>query len=100
VNWTRLSCHDIADNQVRLQLFVLPYNLGDCLGRLAQPAKVKHWTLATLWDKLIKIRAKVVRHARYVTFQLADVVVPRDLFRAILDWIGRSCSAPLALEGG
>jgi hypothetical protein len=25
VKWTRLSCHDLVDNQVRLQLFVLAY---------------------------------------------------------------------------
>ncbi len=29
VKWTRLSCHDFADNQVRLQLFVLAHNLGN-----------------------------------------------------------------------
>ena len=28
VKWTRLSCHDFADNQVRLQLFALAYNLA------------------------------------------------------------------------
>jgi hypothetical protein len=33
VKWTRLSCHDFADNQVRLQLFVLAYNLGNFLRR-------------------------------------------------------------------
>ena len=27
---------------------------------------------------------KVVRHGRYVTFQLAEVAVPKDLFRKIL----------------
>jgi hypothetical protein len=37
----------------------------------------------------IKIGAKVVRHARAVTFQLAEVVVPRALFAAILGRIGR-----------
>ena len=33
----------------------------------------------------------VVRHAKYVTFQLAEVVVPRELFAAILErikWFG------------
>jgi hypothetical protein len=29
---------------------------------------------------LIKIGAKVVRHGRYVTFQLAEVAIPRRLF--------------------
>ena len=37
-----------------------------------------------LRGKLIKIGAKVVRHAKYVTYQLAEVAVPRDLFAAIL----------------
>ena len=88
-NWTRLSCHDFEDNQVRLQLFVLAYNLGNFLRRLALPTSVKHWTLTTLLMKLIKIGAKVVRHARYVTFQLAEVAVPRKVFAAILVRIRR-----------
>ena len=45
VKWTRLSCHDFADNQVRLQLFALAYNLGNFLRRLALPRSVKHWSL-------------------------------------------------------
>ncbi len=32
----------------------------------------------------VKIGAKVVRHGRYVTFQLAEVAVLRELFRKIL----------------
>ncbi len=40
--------------------------------------------MTTLREKLVKIGAKVVRHGRYVTFQLAEVGVPRDLFREIL----------------
>ena len=51
---------------------------------LALPAEVEHWSLTTLRDKLIKIGAKVVRHGRYVTFQLAEVAVSRALFRKIL----------------
>ncbi len=35
-------------------------------------------------EKLVKIGAKVGRHGRYVTFQLAEVAVPRNLFREIL----------------
>ena len=40
--------------------------------------------MTTLREKLVKIGAKVVRHGRYVTFQLAEVAVPKDLFRKIL----------------
>ena len=100
LNWTRLSCHDFVDNQVRLQLFALAYNLGDFLRRLALPEGVSHWSLTTLRDKLIKIGAKVVRHARYVTFQLAEVAVPRELFQAILDRIrGLGLFSPLLVPG-
>jgi hypothetical protein len=89
VKWTRLSYHDFTDNQVRLQLFALAYNLGNFLRRLALPTGVKHWSLTTLREKLIKIGAKVVTHARYVIFQMAEVAVPRGLFRAILERIRR-----------
>ncbi len=89
VKWTRLSCHDFVDNQVRLQLFVLAYNLGNFLRRLALPQSVKHWSLTTLREKLVKIGAKVVTHARYVTFQMAEVAIPRRLFRTILRRISR-----------
>jgi hypothetical protein len=42
-----------------------------------------------LREKLIRIGAKVVRHAKAVTFQMAEVAVPRALFTAILGRIGR-----------
>ncbi len=89
VKWTRLSCRDFSDNQVRLQLFALAYNLGNFLRRLALPRSVKHWSLTTLREKLIKIGAKVVRHAKYVTFQMAEVAVPCRLYGAILERIRR-----------
>ena len=68
---------------------MLAYNLGNFLRRIALPVSVKHWTLTTLRDKLIKIGVEVVRHARYVTFQLAEVAIPRGLYRTILDRIRR-----------
>ena len=45
--------------------------------RLALPPGVKHWSLTTLREKLIKIGAKVVSHARCVIFQMAEMAVPR-----------------------
>ncbi|MDP6083603.1 MAG: IS1380 family transposase, partial [Verrucomicrobiota bacterium] len=47
----------------------------------------EHWSLTTLREKLVKVGAKVVSHGRYVTFQLAEVAVPRELLRKILDLI-------------
>lgn len=62
--------------------------------QLARPREVKHCSLTTLREKLNKIGAKVVRHAKVVTFQLAEVAVPRALFAAILVRIGRLRAAP------
>ena len=98
VKWTKLSCHDFVDNQVRLQLFALAYNLRNFLRRVALPPGVSHWSLTTLQGKLIKIGAKVVSSARYVTFQMAEVAVPQRLFRAILRRISRLM--PPLLEPG
>ncbi len=48
INSTRLSCHGFRNNEVRLQLHALAYNLGNFLRTLALPEAVKHWSLATL----------------------------------------------------
>ncbi len=98
MNWTRLSCHDFADNQVRLQLFALAYNLGNFLRRLALPKKIRHWSLRTLQVKLIKIGAKVVKHSRYVIFQRAEVMVSRSLFYDILERIGPLKPVPIGYD--
>ena len=84
IKWTRLSCSKFRNNEVRLQLHALAYNLGNFMRTLALPKEVEHWSLTTLREKLVKTGAKVVRHGRYVTFQLAEVAVPRRLFAEIL----------------
>ncbi|MBA7599236.1 hypothetical protein ES703_06266 [subsurface metagenome] len=55
LNWTRLSCHRFVANQVRLQLFILAYNLGNFLRRLCLPKAINDWSLRSLQVKLIKI---------------------------------------------
>ncbi|MCH2516337.1 MAG: IS1380 family transposase [Dehalococcoidia bacterium] len=94
VKWTKLSCRTFKDNQARLQLFALAYNLGNFLRRLALPKPVRHWSLTTLREKLITIGAKVTRHSKYVTFQLAEVAVTRNLFAAIFNRITRLALPP------
>ncbi len=84
----------------RLQLFALAYNLGNFLRRLALSRSVKHWSLTTLREKLIKIGAKVVTHSGYVIFQMAEVAIPRDLFAAILDRIQRFGVPPPLVQHG
>ena len=95
IKWTRLSCRKFRNNEVRLQLHALAYNLANFMRTLALPKEVKHWSLATLREKLVKIGTKVARHGRYVTFQLAEVAVPRSLFRKILSMIDDLLRRPI-----
>ena len=71
------------------KLFALAYNLGNFLRQMALPREVKHWSLTTLREKLIKIGAKVVSCSKTLMFQMAEVAVPRRVFAAILDRIDR-----------
>ena len=87
VKWTRLSCRKFRDNEARFQLHALAYNLANFMRTLALPKEVEPWSLTTLRERLVKIGAKVVSRGRYVTFQLAEVAVPRDLFQKILGLI-------------
>jgi hypothetical protein len=94
LNWTRLSCHKFVANQVRLALFVLAYNLGNFMRRLALPESVKHWSLTSLQTRLIKTGGRLVRHAKRLVFQLAEVLVTREMLGGILERIGRLRLAP------
>ena len=95
LNWTRLSCHRFVANQVRLWLFVLAYNLGNFMRRLTLPESVKHWSLRSVQTKLIKMGGRLVRHARRLVFQLAEVAVSREVFRQVLERIAGLHPAPV-----
>src|SRR3954471_13723560 len=92
--WKALSCRTFAANAVRLQLHALAYNRGNFMRTLALPKTVERWSMTSLREKLIKIGARVVSHGRYVTFQLAEVAVPRRLFAEILLLIARLRAPP------
>ena len=72
--------------------------MGNFLRQAVLPRSVRHWSLTTLREKLIKIGAKVVCHSRQVVFQMAEVAVPRELFRAILEKI-ESFKMPATASG-
>jgi hypothetical protein len=94
IKWTRLSCRTFAANTVRLQLHALAYNLGNFMRTLAMPKAAEPWSLTSLGEKLIKMGAKVVSHGRYVTFQLAEVAVSRQMFAEILSLIAQLRAPP------
>jgi hypothetical protein len=95
INWTRLSCKGMAQNEVRLQLHALAYNLGVFLQGADLPEEMADWSLTSLQTRLIKIGARVVRHARAITFQLAEVAVRGNLFNRIIAAIHRLRSPPV-----
>ena len=78
------------------KLFALAYSRANFLRSLALPREVAQGSLTTLREKLVKIGARIVRHGRYVVFQLAEVAVPRTLFAAILRRVERLRGPPAA----
>ena len=80
---------EVAPGHPLDRLLFLWCNLGNFMRTLALPNAVEQWSLTSRREKLIKIGVKIVRHGRYVTFQMAEVVIPRDLFADILRRIDR-----------
>ena len=81
--WTRLSCHRFRANEVRLQLAVLAYNLGNLWRRLVLPPRIKRWSLTSLQQRLVKTGGRLVKHARYY-WLLAEGHLTRRLFGDML----------------
>jgi len=68
VKMTRLSCHRLCSNEVRLWLSLIPYNLGNLrpgrpLGRVL-PKRTGNWSLTSLQQRLVKTGGRLVKHAR------------------------------------
>jgi Transposase DDE domain group 1 len=83
-HWTRLSCHRFRANEVRLQLSVLAYNLGNLWRRLVLPRRIDTWSLTSLQQRLVKTGGRLVRHARYYWLLLAESHLTRRLFGSML----------------
>ncbi len=81
---TRLSRKSFAANEVRLQLHALAYNLANFVRTLILPDSIADWSLTSLRDRMIKIGAKAIRHARSIILPMAQVAVPRELWSRIL----------------
>jgi hypothetical protein len=93
LNWTRLSCRKFVENEARLKLFIMAYNLGNFLRTLALPEGIKHWSLRSIQLKLIKIGGRLIKHARYYGLLLAETVINHKIFSGLLANIRRLCPA-------
>ena len=79
---------------MRLSLFILAYNLGNFVRRFALPEAIKRWSLTSVQTRLIKIGGRLALHVRRLVFQLAEVVVTRDMFGEMLEMIGGFRAVP------
>jgi hypothetical protein len=86
-HWTRLSCHRFRANEVRLELSVVAYNLGNLWRRLVLPARIEAWSLTSLQQRLVKTGGRLVKHARYYWLMVAESHLTRRLFRSMLQRI-------------
>jgi hypothetical protein len=84
VEMTRLSCHRIRPNEVRLWLSVIAYNLGSVWRRLVLPRRIGSCTSTSLQQRLVKTGGRLIKHARYYWLLLAESHLTRWLFGAML----------------
>jgi Transposase DDE domain group 1 len=81
-----------AGSEVRIgfqpQMHALAHNLAAFMRSIEPPEATAAWTLASVQLNLVKIGARVVRHARAITFQLAEVAV--IVGKQLVDSLGNS----------
>jgi hypothetical protein len=84
VKMTRLSCHRLRSNQVRLWLSVIACNLGNLWRWLVLPERIEKWSVKSLQQRLIKTVGRLIRHARYYWLLLAESHLTGRLFSAMV----------------
>ena len=88
-----LSSSSMTVNANRLQLSAIAYNLFNWFRRLVLPESMRKLQVDTLRLKLLKIAARVIKAARYLTFKLCSSCPYQEEFRQTIDNI--QCLPPL-----
>jgi hypothetical protein len=84
VKMTRLSCHRLRSNEVRLWLSVIAYNLGNLWRRRVLANRIANWSLTSRQQRLVKAGGRLVKHARYYWLLLAESHLTRRLFGSMV----------------
>lgn len=71
-DFSAVSSHSKIVNSNRMRLHMLAYNLFNWFRRLVLPANMRKQQVDTIRLKLMKIAARAVRSARYITFKLCS----------------------------
>lgn len=88
-DFASVSSHSMIVNANRLQVHALAYNIFNWFRRLALSAKMRKQRIDTVRLKLLKIAAKVIHSARYITFKLCSSCPYKDEFYETLENIGK-----------
>lgn len=71
-DFAAVSSHSMTVNANRLRIHALAYNIFNWFRRLTLPKSMKKQRIDTIRLKLLKIAARIVYSARYVTFKLCS----------------------------
>lgn len=94
-DFSAVSSQKKVVNANRLQVHVLAYNLFNWFRRLVLPARMKKQQVNTIRLKLLKVAARVIRSARYITFKLCSSCPYKEEFFETLTNIRNLKAAPL-----
>ena len=94
-DFSAVSSRKKVVNANRLQVHVLAYNLFNWFRRLVLPARMKKQQVDTIRLKLLKVAARVIRSARYITFKLCSSCPYKEEFFETLTNIRNLKAAPL-----
>ena len=76
--------HSMTINSNRMQISVLVYNIFNWFRRLVLPKSMRTPQIDTVRMKLLKIAAKMVHSARYITFKLCSSCPYKEAFMETL----------------
>ena len=88
-DFASVSSHARIVNANRLQVHALAYNIFNWFRRLALSANMRKQRIDTVRLKLLKIAAKIIRSARYITFKLCSSCPYKNEFYETLSNIGK-----------
>jgi len=88
-DFASVSSHTRIVNANRLQLHALAYNIFNWFRRLALSANMRKQRIDTVRLKLLKIAAKVIHSARYITFKLCSSCPYKNEFYETLSNISK-----------
>jgi len=84
-DFSSVSSHKRIVNANRLQIHILAYNLFNWFRRIVLPASMRKLRIDTVRLKLLKVAARAVRSARYITFKLCSSCPYQKEFLETLD---------------